>query len=86
MTTSTPNRTPARRSGGIAAKLSLVVAAVLSVVLVIFILQNTVHTKINFFGWNFDLAQSVSLLGAAVVGGVITLIVSGAIRLRRAVK
>jgi len=86
VTTSTSNHTPARRSGGLAAKASLVVAVVLSVILVIFVLQNTVHTTINFIGWNFDLAQGVSLLGAAVVGGIITMIVGGAIRLRRAVK
>lgn len=44
------------------------------------------HTTINFVGWNFDLAQGVALLGAAGVGAVIALIVSAAIRLRRAVR
>ena len=86
MTTPTANRTSARNSGGFASKLALVVALVLTVALVIFILQNTIHTTINFIGWNFDLAQGVSLLGAAIVGAVIALITSAAIRLRRAVR
>jgi uncharacterized integral membrane protein len=49
------------------------------------VLQNTVHTTINFLGWNADVAQGVSLLIAAVVGGVIALVVSAAIRLRKTV-
>ncbi len=85
MSAPTADRTPTRRSGSVASKFALVVALVLAVALVIFVLQNTVHTTINFIGWNFDLAQGVSLLGAAVVGAVIALIVSAAIRLRRAV-
>lgn len=56
------------------------------VALVIFVLQNTVHTKINFIAWNFDLAQGLSLLGAAVIGAVITLVVTASIRLRRAIR
>lgn len=82
---STTTHTPARRSG-FAAKFSLSVAFLLAVALVVFVLQNTVHTTINFVGWNFDLAQGVALLGAAGVGAVIALIVSAAIRLRRAVR
>ena len=86
MTTPTADRSTTRRSGGFAAKLALIVALVLTIALVIFVLQNTVHTNINFIGWNFDLAQGFSLLGAAVVGAVIALIVSAAIRLRRAIR
>ncbi|MCG7594466.1 LapA family protein [Mycobacterium sp. C3-094] len=81
----TTDHTPARRSG-FAAKFSLTVAFLLVVALAVFVLQNTVHTTINFVGWNFDLAQGVALLGAAGVGAVIALIVSAAIRLRRAVR
>jgi len=55
------------------------------VALAIFALQNTVHTTVNFLGWNVDLAQGVWLIGAAVVGAVIALIVSAAIRVRRAI-
>ena len=86
MTVHTADRTSTRRSGGFAAKFSLVVALVLVTALAVFVLQNTVHTTINFIGWNFDLAQGVSLLGAAVVGAVIALVVSAAIRLRRVVR
>ncbi|MBJ7340510.1 lipopolysaccharide assembly protein LapA domain-containing protein [Mycolicibacterium sp.] len=86
MTTPTADRTPTHRAGGLASKFALVVATLLAIALLVFVLQNTVHTTINFIGWNFDLAQGISLLGAAVVGAVIALIVSAAIRLRRAIR
>ena len=79
------DRRAAGRSGG-AAKATLVLALILTVALAVFVLQNTVHTTINFVGWNFDVAQGVALLGAAGVGAVIALVVSAAIRLRRAVR
>lgn len=85
MTTSTADRIPSRRAGGLATKFGLIVALVLVVALAIFALQNTVHTTVNFLGWNVDLAQGVWLIGAAVVGAVIALIVSAAIRVRRAI-
>lgn len=75
-----------KRRGGVASTLALVVAAVLIAALVVFVLQNTLHTTINFLGWNFDLAQSVSLLGAALIGSVITLALTAALRVRRAVR
>jgi uncharacterized integral membrane protein len=81
----TAERTQSRRSGGVGAKLALIAAGILSIALLIFVLQNTVHTTINFLGWNADVAQGVSLLIAAVVGGVIALVVSAAIRLRKTV-
>lgn len=86
MTTPTADRIPTRRSGGFASKFGLTLALVLVVALAIFALQNTVHTNVNFIGWNFDLAQGVWLLGAAVVGAVIALTVSAALRVRRAIK
>jgi uncharacterized integral membrane protein len=85
-TTTTHAHTGRRRAGGFFSKLSLLVALILTVALVIFILQNTIHTTINFVGWNFDLAQGVALLGAAVVGAIIAFAISGALRVRRAVK
>lgn len=75
-----------KRRGGVASTLALAVAAVLIAALVVFVLQNTLHTTINFLGWNFDLAQSVSLLGAALIGSVITLALTAALRVRRAVR
>ncbi|MDV6264427.1 DUF1049 domain-containing protein [Rhodococcus sp. 14-2483-1-1] len=85
MTTSTDTTTTKRR-GGFASKLALLITLVLVAALVIFVLQNTVHTTINFLGWNFDLGQGVSLLGAAVVGAVITLTATAALKVRRAVR
>lgn len=84
--TATPVRPAPRRRGGFLSKFSLVIALVLVVALVILLLQNTVHTRLNFIGWNFDLAQGVWLLGAAVVGSVVTLAVTAALRVRRAVR
>jgi uncharacterized integral membrane protein len=81
----TAEHTQSRRSGGVGAKLALIAAGILSIALLIFVLQNTVHTTINFLGWNADVAQGISLLAAAVVGGVIALVVSAAIRLRKTV-
>ncbi|QII07141.1 DUF1049 domain-containing protein [Rhodococcoides fascians A25f] len=85
MTTSTDTTTTKRR-GGFASKLALLITLVLVAALVIFVLQNTVHTTIDFLGWNFDLGQGVSLLGAAVVGAVITLTATAALKVRRAVR
>ncbi|MCZ4521473.1 lipopolysaccharide assembly protein LapA domain-containing protein [Rhodococcus ruber] len=86
MTTSTDTTTTTKRRGGFASKLALLITLVLVAALVIFVLQNTVHTTINFLGWNFDLGQGVSLLGAAVVGAVITLTATAALKVRRAVR
>lgn len=85
MTTSTDTTTTKRR-GGFAAKFALLITLVLVAALVIFVLQNTIHTNINFLGWNFELAQGVSLLGAAIVGAVITLAATAALKVRRAVR
>ena len=84
MTTSTDNTT--KRRGGVASKFALLITLVLVAALVIFVLQNTVHNTLNFLGWNFDLGQGVSLLGAAVVGAVITLTATAALKVRRAVR
>ena len=78
--------TPARRSGSVLSKITLVIGLLLIIALVVFVLQNTKHTTIEFISFNFDLGVGVALLGAAVVGAVIALIVSAAIRVRRAVK
>lgn len=79
------NSKPVRTTGGFFSTFSLVVSLILVVALVIFVLQNTVATNIDFLGWNFELAQGVALLGAAVVGALIAIVVGGAIRVRRAV-
>ncbi|KRD07862.1 hypothetical protein ASE48_10600 [Mycobacterium sp. Root265] len=86
MTTPTADRITKRRSGDLAAKLALILALVLVVALAIFALQNTVHTTVSFIGWDFELAQGVWLLGAAAVGAIIALVVSAALRVRRAIR
>ncbi len=83
--TTTTHRS-ARRGFGVVSKFLLAVAAVLVAALVVFVLQNTVHTTINFITWDFDLGVGVALLGSAVVGAVVALIVSGAVRARRALR
>lgn len=80
------NSTAVRKTGSVTSKIALIVALLLIIALVIFVLQNTIHTTIKFISWDFDLGVGVALLGAAVVGAVIALIVSAAIRVRRAVK
>ncbi len=85
MNTVDADRVSPRRSGRLGAKLALVTAGLLSIALVIFVLQNTVHTTVDFLGWNADVAQGVSLLAAALVGAVIALVVSAALRLRKTV-
>ena len=80
------NSKPARKAGGFASKFALLIALVLIVALVIFVLQNTIHTTINFIGWNFDVSQGLSLLGAAIVGAIIAFVLSAAFRVRRAVR
>lgn len=84
----TTSHTPTakRRAGGFVSKLSLLIGFVLTVALVIFIVQNLISTNINFLGWNLELSQGVALLGAAVVGAIIAWTISGAMRVRRAVK
>ena len=75
-----------KRRGGFASKFALLVTIVLVAASVVFVLQNTIHTTINFLGWNFDLGQGVAMLGAAVVGAVIALTATAALKVRRAVR
>jgi len=76
-----------KKSGGrFAVKFAFAASFVLVVALLIFVLQNTIHTTINFALWSFDIAQGISLLAAAAVGAAVALIISAAFRLRRAVR
>ncbi|GGF08996.1 LapA family protein [Williamsia phyllosphaerae] len=85
-TTDTTTHRSGRRTFGAASKLMLAVATVLVAALVVFVLQNTVHTSISFIAWDFDLGVGVALLGSAVVGAVVALTLSGAVRARRALR
>lgn len=53
MTSSTDTAGTTKRRGGFASELALLITLVLVAALVIFVLQNTIHTNINFLGWNF---------------------------------
>ena len=67
---------------------ALVVGFLVLILLLIFIMQNMDPTPVQLFGWQWELPVGVSLLLAAVAGGLLTFLV-GTIRmlqLRRAAK
>lgn len=62
------------------------IGVLVSILLIIFIAQNTAKVQVSFLGWDGDIALAVALLIAAVSGAFIVLLV-GTIRvtqLRRA--
>jgi uncharacterized integral membrane protein len=67
---------------------SLTAGFLILIVLLIFITQNTASVQLAFFGWRWSLPLGVSILLAAVGGGLIT-VTAGTARmyqLRRAAK
>lgn len=71
-----------------AAWVGLIVGAVITLMLLVFILQNLDSQNIDLFFWTVNLPLGVSLLIAAILGAVITAIV-GSLRMlqvRRAMK
>ena len=79
---------PLRGSRTSGAWAGVVIAAVLLVVLIIFITQNTDDVHVSFLGWDGDAPLAVTLLIAATLGVIVTAIV-GTLRiwqLRRRVK
>jgi uncharacterized integral membrane protein len=67
---------------------ALITGFVILIVLLVFIMQNTDSTSINFFGWEWNLPVGVAILFAAVCGGLLTVAVGTAriVQLRRAAK
>ena len=67
---------------------ALITGFVILIVLLVFIMQNTDSTTINFFGWEWNLPVGVAILLAAVCGGLLTVAVGSAriVQLRRAAK
>jgi uncharacterized integral membrane protein len=67
---------------------AVIVGLLVLIVLLIFIAQNTESGTFHFLGWSWSLPLGVALLGAAVLGGLITTL-AGIVRivqLRRAAK
>ncbi len=67
---------------------ALILGFFVLIVLLIFIMQNTVTAPLQFLGWHWSLPLGVAILFAAVAGGLITA-AAGAVRmfqLRRAAK
>lgn len=67
---------------------SLILGFLILIVLLIFITQNTAATSFAFLGWHWTLPLGVAILLAAVLGGLITALVSAArmFQLRRTAK
>jgi uncharacterized integral membrane protein len=67
---------------------ALIAGFVILIVLLVFIMQNTDSTTINFFGWDWNLPVGVAILLAAVCGGLLTVAAGSAriVQLRRAAK
>jgi uncharacterized integral membrane protein len=79
---------PLRRSRTSGAWVAVVLAAVLLLLLVVFIAQNTQDVHLSFLGWDGTTPLSVALLIAAVIGIALTAVV-GTLRiwqLRRRVR
>lgn len=84
----TPPMDPLRASRTSGAWLAVVALAVVLVLLVVFIAQNTQDVHVSFLGWDGEAPLAVTLLIAAIAGIVLTA-VAGSLRifqLRRRVR
>jgi uncharacterized integral membrane protein len=81
-----PAAVPSTRTG--AAFKSLIAGAIVLILLLVFILENTASVRISFFGASGHLALGVALLFAAIGGALLSGIVGAAriLQLRRHVK
>lgn len=83
-----PTKDPLRRSRTSGAWFAVILAAVLLLLLVVFIAQNTQDVHLSFLWWDGSAPLSVALLVAAVIGIALTAVV-GTLRiwqLRRRVR
>ena len=66
----------------------LILGFLILILLLVFIMQNTDSTTVNFFAWQASLPVGVAVLLSAVGGGLLTVAVGTArmIQLRRAAK
>jgi uncharacterized integral membrane protein len=83
-----PHEKPVKRTRASGAWNGLIAGAVLLLLLLIFILQNTQKVKISYLGLHGHLPLGVALLLAAVAGALIAGLVGGAriLQLRKAAK
>ena len=67
--------------------IALIVAALLGIVLLIFILQNSESTEVEMLFWNFSLPLGVTILLSVIAGALVMALVGGVriVQLRRAV-
>lgn len=83
-----PGEDPLRHSRTSGAWFAVVGLAVLLLLLIIFIAQNTQDVEVSFLGWNGQAPLAVSLLVASLVG-IVLAVVAGSLRilqLRRRVR
>ena len=74
--TSPASRVPRTRTG--AAWFGICVAALLFVVLIVFMLQNTRRVQVSFLGMHGNLPLAMALLVAAVGAAILTMVVGAA--------
>ena len=74
--TSLGSRVPRTRTG--AAWIGICVAALLFVVLIVFMLQNTSRVQVSFLGMHGNLPLAMALLVAAVGSAILTMVVGAA--------
>ncbi|MFP5023009.1 LapA family protein [Pseudonocardia phyllosphaerae] len=82
----TKQKAPKSRTGGLWA--GLILSALVLIILLIFIAQNTAPAQINFLGYEGELPTGVALLFAAIAG-IVLVAIPGSIRiaqLRRAIR
>lgn len=90
----TPNKDTQKKGQGVLktragyAWVGLVAAAVLGIVVLIFILQNLTQAQVQLFTWQWNLPIGVLVLLAVIMGALVTALVGGyrILQLRRAAK
>ncbi|CAM3744089.1 lipopolysaccharide assembly LapA domain-containing protein [Smaragdicoccus niigatensis] len=66
-----------RKSGASYALGGLVVGSLITIVMLVFILQNLQSSKVTFLAWDFELPLGISLLLSAIAGALITAFIGG---------
>ncbi|QLY29829.1 LapA family protein [Nocardia huaxiensis] len=91
----TPGKTPAKHKGEGVLKtragyawVGLVFAALLGIVVLIFILQNLEQSKVDVFAWQWNLPIGILVLLSVIIGALVTALIGGyrILQLRRAAK